>query len=192
MNINGSRDTGESAAQAARPCSETTARLAPPTEEVHASYLAALEEYRAEGKYPDLENLDVAAPAAFAQHVATLRRDGYVEPPEAPWDVPMTLLWFVREGEYLGRLSIRHRLTPTLEESGGHIGYDVRPSARGHGHATQMLRESLPVASDLGVGRALMICGESNTASRRVIERNGGKLWDQRDHRLYFWLPTSP
>ncbi len=54
-----------------------------------------------------------------------------------------------------------------------------------------MLALALPVAAALGVNPALMICGESNTASRRVIERNGGKLWNQRNRRLYFWLPTG-
>lgn len=41
--------------------------------------------------------------------------------------------------EYLGRLAIRHRLTPRLRTLGGHIGYDIRPSARQRGHATAML-----------------------------------------------------
>jgi hypothetical protein len=43
------------------------------------------------------------------------------------WFVPMTTLWWVDGERFLGRLAIRHRLTPALEKAGGHIGYDVRP-----------------------------------------------------------------
>ena len=57
--------------------------------------------------------------------------------------VGSTYLWWVDGDEYLGRLSIRHRLTPWLEEYGGHIGYVVRPSARGRGEATAMLRRGV-------------------------------------------------
>src|SRR5690242_3199976 len=84
------------------------------------------------------------------------------------------MLWWVDGDEYLGRIAIRHRLTAQLRASGGHIGYDVRPSARRRGHATAMLRAALPVARALGVDSALVTCDAGNVASRRVIERNGG------------------
>ena len=105
--------------------------------------------------------------------------------------MPATTLWWVEDEEYLGRIAVRHRLTPSLRELGGHIGYDVRRSARRRGHATAMLRAVLPVARGLGIESALLICDVDNVASRKVIEHNGGVLEDQRGEKLRFWVPTA-
>lgn len=93
--------------------------------------------------------------------------------------------------EYLGRISIRHRLTAYLREIGGHIGYDIRPSARQHGHATAMLAAALPVARSLGIDPALLTCDDDNIASRKVIEANGGTLEDHRHGKARYWVSTS-
>jgi predicted acetyltransferase len=90
-----------------------------------------------------------------------------------------------------GRLDIRHRLTPSLTEVGGHIGYDLRPSARRRGHSTTMLCEGLAVARTLGIELALLTCDHDNIASRRVIESAGGMLENQRGDKLRFWVPTE-
>lgn len=74
---------------------------------------------------------------------------------------------------------------------GGHIGYVVRPSARRQGRAGARLGAALPIARDLGIDPALLTCDDTNAASRRVIESNGGVLEDQREDKLRFWLPTS-
>jgi predicted acetyltransferase len=100
-------------------------------------------------------------------------------------------MWWVEQDEYLGRIAVRHRLTAQLREVGGHIGYDVRPSARRRGHATAMLRAALPVVRSLGINSALVTCDVDNVASRKVIERNGGVLEDQRGDKLRFWVPTT-
>jgi predicted acetyltransferase len=55
-----------------------------------------------------------------------------------------------------------------------------------------MLRAALPITFDLGVDPALLTCDVDNIASRRVIERNGGVLEDQREQKLGFWVPTPP
>jgi predicted acetyltransferase len=73
---------------------------------------------------------------------------------------------------------------------GGHIGYDVRASARRRGHATAMLAGGLAVAAGLGIDPALITCDVDNVGSRRVIETNGGVLEDERDGKLRFWTPT--
>src|SRR5258708_4578492 len=53
--------------------------------------------------------------------------------------VPETHLWYAKGDEFLGAISVRHSLTPMLDLWGGHIGYAVRPSAWGQGHASAML-----------------------------------------------------
>lgn len=80
----------------------------------------------------------------------------------------------------VGRVSIRHTLTPLLFEIGGHVGYAVRPGFRGRGYATQMLTLSVERLGGLGVKDVLVTCDEDNVFSIRVIERCGGVLEDTR------------
>ena len=94
--------------------------------------------------------------------------------------MPATTYWWTDGDTYLGRINIRHRLNDYLREVGGHIGYDIRPTARRQGHATAMLAAALPRAAGLGIEKALITCDADNTASRKVIETNGGVFEDQR------------
>ena len=68
--------------------------------------------------------------------------------------------------------------------AGGHIGYGIRPSARGRGLATWALRSVLVRAPALGLRTLLVTSGDSNLASARVIEKAGGVLEDVRDTEL--------
>ena len=88
-------------------------------------------------------------------------------------------------------MAIRHRLTEPLLQFGGHIGYDVRPTARLRGHATAMLRESLPHARALGIERALVTCDHDNVGSRKVIEANGGVEDEPNALKRRFWVDTT-
>jgi predicted acetyltransferase len=78
-----------------------------------------------------------------------------------------------------------------LRDYGGHIGYDVRPSARRRGHATAMLRQALPWCIELGIDPVLVTCDVDNVASRKVIENGGGMFEDQRDGKLRYWVPAT-
>lgn len=127
----------------------------------------------------------------FAAYVDWLRSQAQEDSPRPDGHVPSTTLWWVEGDDYLGRIAIRHRLTPGLRDFGGHIGYDVPRSARRSGHATAMLRAALPVARGLRIDSALVTCDADNVASRKVIEANGGVFEDQRGDKLRFWLPTA-
>lgn len=97
--------------------------------------------------------------------------------------VPETVLWYVEGDEFLGSISIRHSLTPMLEKWGGHIGYAVRPSARGKGYASAMLAGALDFArANLPLERVTLTASLENPASLRVIEKNGGVLFDTVPH----------
>jgi predicted acetyltransferase len=178
------------------------AAFSPPGPRVRLSFLAAMEEFRAEGRGAgtddtmlgrEIREFGVAwhDPAAFDEYTRYLAGQAREDAPRRPGHVPSTSLWWVQGEEYLGRLAIRHRLTPRLLELGGHIGYDVKPSARRRGHATAMLAAARPVARALGIDPALVTCDQANLASRRVIEANGGVLEDQRGSELRFWLATG-
>jgi predicted acetyltransferase len=180
--------------------------LAPPSTTHHTSFLAALREYQAEARHAELLADKLADPMEFARYIAALadgvarpgEPDSYLAalrgeaPPEPFHDgyVPQSVWWWVAGEEYLGRLSIRHHLTPHLLHEGGHIGFEVPPSARQRGHAAAMLAAALPLAAALGVDPARLDCDAGNAASRRVIEKNGGVLDEERDGTLYFWIPT--
>ena len=90
--------------------------------------------------------------------------------------VPATFLVAEAEGQVVGRVSIRHELNAFLAELGGHIGYAVRPGFRRRGYATSILRQSLTVASSLGLGRVLVTCDADNVGSAKVIQDCGGVL----------------
>ncbi|MFI9582094.1 GNAT family N-acetyltransferase [Streptomyces sp. NPDC052236] len=173
--------------------------LIAPDVHVYASFLGAMKEFAAEGFNPDAllahEVREFGAtwhePEVFAAYVARLNADSREESPRPEGWVPSTNLWYVDSDTYLGRLTIRHRLSPFLLELGGHIGYAVRPSARRRGHATAMLGDCLPYARTVGIASLLATCDVVNSASRRVIEANGGVLEDERGEKRRYWIRTG-
>jgi predicted acetyltransferase len=160
--------------------------------DVFASFLQALPEYHQEGLHLDLTAEDLAEPARFLSWAKDLHRAGING--EAAFErdrVPHRVLWWVHEDQYMGRVRINLALNDSLCDFGGHIGYDIRPSERGKGHATALLAEALRLANQMGIDPALLTCAPSNAASRKVIERNGGKLRDASPSgRLRFWCLT--
>jgi predicted acetyltransferase len=202
----GASGPDEPAAPAAADEAGQTPRFSAPAARFHASWLEALREYHDEGRHDELRRDLLEDRDEFARYCAALNAaverpgepDLYLArlcgtPPPRGWEdgyVPWTVLWWAAGDEYLGRLSIRHRLTPHLLYHGGNIGFEVRPSARRRGHATAMLAAALPLAAGLGIDPARLDCAVRNIASRRVIEANGGVLAEERDGSFYFWAPT--
>ena len=150
-------------------------RLELPDARYRNSYVAAIAEFRAEGRL-DAMHADwfYATPnfEAFVQKL--LEKTDATNIPAGR--VPETILWLVEDDAVLGRVSIRHHLNDGLLEIGGHIGYEVRPSKRRLGYGTKALALALPVARTLGIARVLITCDADNIGSRRIIETNGGKL----------------
>ncbi|WP_208903973.1 GNAT family N-acetyltransferase [Streptomyces incarnatus] len=140
---------------------------------------------------PTLTHQPLTGTAAFNTYVTRLLSERDEAAGRADRFVPMTTLWWAEGDQMLGRLAVRHRLTPAFEKAGGHIGYDVRPSARGQGHATAMLAAALPIARSLGITQALLTVDETDIASRRVIETNGGRFIDPVGEKHRYRVPTS-
>jgi predicted acetyltransferase len=170
-----------------------------PSVAVAGSFVIAMEEFQAENRGgPDDDSMTGAeirkwrwvTPEGFAEYVAALRAQSEQDTPRPAGRVPSTTWWWVDGPDYLGRIALRHKLTDSLRETGGHIGYDVRPTARRQGHATAMLRAALPHVNRMGIDPVLITCDVDNIASRRVIEANGGVLEDERSGKLRFWVPT--
>ncbi|MBO1754210.1 GNAT family N-acetyltransferase [Allobranchiibius sp. CTAmp26] len=108
--------------------------------------------------------------------------------------VPCTTYWIVdgtAPDVVLGSIALRHHIgTDFLREHGGHIGFGVRPSARGTGVASAALRAALPRARALSLDRVLLTCDEDNEASRRTIESCGGVFERMADTRRRYWIAT--
>lgn len=121
----------------------------------------------------------------YEVHIALLRRLGHdpVEP-----HVPSDYWWIVEDGIVVGFLAIRHRLNDFLLERGGHIGYSIRASRRREGHASRAVTLALARCKELGIDRVLITCDDTNAASARTIEKNGGVLEDVRDGTRRYWI----
>jgi predicted acetyltransferase len=165
-------------------------QLVMPAVRYHASYVAAVDEFLAEDLGQEHYRPEFADLEAFDSWLAVLAHEARSDAePRFPGWVPQTTRWWVEGDEYLGRIAIRHRLTEPLLQFGGHIGYDVRPSARRQGHATAMLAAARPIARSIGIERALVTCDHDNVASRKVIEANGGEPDEPNALKLRYWVP---
>ena len=109
--------------------------------------------------------------------------------------VPQTRYWLIDKGEYVGFVSIRHKLNKHLRQIGGHIGYQIRPSKRKQGYGTLILKLALQKAKKLGIKKALITCDDDNIGSRKIIESNGGILYNKikRQGKLIrrYWVTTQ-
>ena len=159
---------------------EDEPQLIDPTAQLSEAYLSFIDEFQAAGEQSHKE--DRAKIEQLGGFAAYVRRIGEkakgIDIPEGK--VPGNTYWLVHGQEVLGTIRLRCALNAQLENEGGHIGYDVRPSQRGKGYATLMLKLVLDRARRAGLKRVLVTCNRDNAASARVIENNGGVWEDER------------
>jgi len=151
--------------------SNETTRLIEPTLSLKDDFYSLAEEFLAEGDQRYREAI-----GDFERFIQ-LCSDEAVGRNLAPGRVPQSIFWLVRDGQRILACSrLRHTLNTFLEQVGGHIGYDVRPSERRRGYGTQIPRMTLDKARDLGLKHVLVTADSPNVASWRIIEKNGGVL----------------
>lgn len=169
-----------------------------PSAKYKASYIEAVQEFQADHSFPligrDYDKLSIPElEANFEDYVENKKSESRGENIPQGW-VPSTTYWLVDDGEFVGRVGIRHHLNEFLEKTGGHIGYDIRPSKRGKGYGSKLLELALSKAQELGISRALLTCDATNVASRKIIEKNGGMYQDSISNpetgvdKLRFWV----
>ena len=158
-----------------------TLKLITPEAKYLQSYLASLVEDKDEKAKADFEKRLVGSEGSIEKLAKAMQLGGgeiRVDNGQIYQRVPEYWYWLVDDNEYIGSLRIRTELNEFLKEYGGHVGYDVRGSQRRKGYATQMLALGIPYLKELGLEKVFITCDESNTASRKVIESNGGVLQD--------------
>lgn len=96
--------------------------------------------------------------------------------------------WVSQDQVVIGFLQLRHTLNDYLRDTGGHIGYSIRPGYRRLGHATRALGLALDRARLLEMERVLVTCDDDNVASTRTIESWDGVLEDVRDGKRRYWI----
>jgi predicted acetyltransferase len=155
--------------------------LVEPTVDLHTAWLEAHQDW-GPGLHEDGFGLaatdDVESPEGFAAWVSRLSAES----------AQGTCRWIVEDGQVQGGIALRHQ----LNDRTGHIGYGIRPSARGRGLATWALGQILHQARALTIDRVLVVCTADNLASAKTIEHNGGILDEIRptDHGAVrrYWI----
>ena len=165
-----------------------------------ASFIAAMREgysrdtQRAES--PQSIALVEADPEGFIRSQLTPPRTVILPDGSTGLAVASDVLWWVDGDVFLGSFHVRHELNAILAKVGGHVGYSVRPGARGQGHASAMLAAGLDwIRANLPLKRVLLTVNASNPASIRVIEKNGGvfaeampHIWREGETALHYWI----
>jgi len=88
--------------------------------------------------------------------------------------VAHTVYWLVDDKKFIGVLRLNKKLNKKLRTRGGNIGYVIRPSERKKGYGAEILRLGLLKAKKLGLKKVHIDCRENNSASKKIIEANGG------------------
>jgi predicted acetyltransferase len=170
---------------------KVTCEITEPSVALKDSFLSAIKEYQLEGRVLDEGITDPGNDfAVFVQHLKDESQGKNMKPGR----VAQTTYWMVDKDGYAGRISIRHELNENLLKLGGHIGYGVRLSKRGLGYGNKALELVLPKARALGLKRVLLTCDSTNTASKKIIEANGGVLENEvsseegKPTKLRYWI----
>ncbi len=160
-------------------------RLVKQTNKYKESFIAGMKEFCEKESKKDL------TPDNFAAFAAKMR--DYEKGRNLPKGyVPSSYYWLIDGSEFIGETTIRHKLTKSLREEGGHIGYGIRPAKRRLGYGKRILALALMKAKELGIKKVLLTCDDDNIGSRKIIEVNGGMLEDRTVHngkmKRRYWI----
>lgn len=126
--------------------------------------------YKFEGIFR-LENL---LTLEYENWLEQIEIDKHIEDVNPDWSNATSYVLMDEFGHVYGFCSLRHHLQGNLINIGGNIGYGIRPTERGKGYGTVLLKLLLEKAKEIGLNKVLLTCRENNDASRRLIEKFGG------------------
>lgn len=104
--------------------------------------------------------------------------------------VAQTIYWLMDDNNVpVGIGKIRHALTDNSRKNGGNVGYAISSEYRGHGYGTIILKLLVAEAKKMKLEEIMLTVDKYNNASKRVIEANGGILFNENSERWYFHIP---
>ncbi|MEK3726131.1 GNAT family N-acetyltransferase [Paenibacillus sp. FSL H8-0034] len=151
-----------------------TIRLVKPSMEYREAYLSFYDDWISSGEdiVPWVVEKD---PSDFTAMLESLYSEDSEEKLTNPHWVPHSTYWLMNEDNLLvGAANIRHRLNLKLMNSGGHIGYGIRPSYRRKGYASALLARTLQITKAMGLDKVLLVCDKDNIGSEKTILKHGG------------------
>lgn len=176
----------------------SASKLVKPSIDYKDSYLDAMREFQEEGRYQflNLEEIEKGF-ETFVEDLNEGRR--HLHLPYEDWvePVPETILWMVKEKEFIGTFNVRHRLNWHLEKWGGHINFLIRPTMRGKGFGKKILRKGMACVNFLGVDKALITVDPDCPEAIKTIESVGAVYQDDTPStekfppRKRYWLDCS-
>lgn len=148
------------------------------------------EKFYAEYYRPALEN--------FSLYIADLELKKMVGILCSPDTIPVLTRWYTdSSGAIVGTGRLRLSINDYVCRTFGHVGFDVRPSFRTRGYASQILLSLITLARDNNIPRILVICDTTNVLSQKTILRCGGVFEDQiiseftKNPAYRYWIETE-
>ena len=83
--------------------------------------------------------------------------------------VPSVTYWIISNGEYIGTINIRLKLSEQLKKYGGHIGIAIRPSKQNSIYGFKASLWAYNKAHEMNISPILATCFKSNKPSLRFL-----------------------
>lgn len=147
--------------------------LTKPLDIYKESYILAIKEFHCEGtnlKY-DISELN----KNFNKFLFNIN-ELILNPKLELGKVKESIYWLIDNEEFIGRISIRHNLSPYLQKYDGNIGFEIRPSKRKMGYGYILLELGIREVRNIGLDNIVIMCKDINKASIKIIEKNNGIL----------------
>ena len=108
---------------------------------------------------------------------------------------PQRTYWAVTNSDIIvGEIRLRPTIPAPFELQAGHIGYNIRPSQRRKGYATQQLTLVLNEARKHDLKKVMLPVRKGNIGSERAIQKNGGYVDGQNEDNetgevtVHYWI----
>lgn len=90
------------------------------------------------------------------------------------------------QNHYVGIVKLRHKLTPTLRDGAGHIGYGIAKPYRSRGYATEGLKLCLERAKSIVKEPYIFMSVSKTNPSSLQVQINNGAFIDHEDDKEYY------
>lgn len=97
--------------------------------------------------------------------------------------------WLMDSENPVGYVRLRFELNDKSREYGGSFGYAIDSKYRKQGYGTILVQNLITIAKNEKIQEFISMVDKNNTASNRIMERCGGKLFKENEVYNYykFW-----